>query len=157
MAAKNYWMLVSSAENFEISRSRGFDVAGMKSRHEKKAINVQPGDKVLFYLTKIMAFGGAAEVTSPYRVEKSVIWPCSSRKGEIYPFRFDIEMETACEPGAYASVKEFYEQVEYLKKWPAPHWRLGFQGNVHLLPREDYVLIKKKVNAAKRQAAKVAG
>ena len=41
-----YWMLVSSEENFERSRARGFDIASMKSRHRKKAERVQPGDKV---------------------------------------------------------------------------------------------------------------
>ena len=157
MPSKNYWMLVSSAENFEISRRRGFDVAGMKSRHEKKAMEVKPGDKVIFYLTKVMAFGATAEVTSTYRVEKSTIWPCSSRKGEIYPFRFDIEIEDACPEGGYAPVLDLHKKMEYLKKWPAEHWRLAFQGNVHRLPRQDYLLIKKAVDAGSRRAARTAG
>ncbi len=46
---RTYWMLVSSAENFETSRSRGFDLAGMKSRHGKKPAEVRPGDKVVYY------------------------------------------------------------------------------------------------------------
>jgi hypothetical protein len=51
-----YWMLVSSADNLETSRGRGFDLAGMKSRHRKKAEKVQPGDRVLFYVTGRQAF-----------------------------------------------------------------------------------------------------
>lgn len=40
-----YWMLVSSADNFETTRTRGFDLAGMKSRHGKKAAEVKPGTR----------------------------------------------------------------------------------------------------------------
>ena len=60
----NYWMLVSSAANFETSRARGFDLAGMKSRHRKKAEKVERGDRVLFYVTGLQCFGGAATATS---------------------------------------------------------------------------------------------
>jgi hypothetical protein len=38
-----HWLLVSSPENFETSRARGFDLAGMKSRHRKKAESVREG------------------------------------------------------------------------------------------------------------------
>ena len=36
-------------------------------------------------------------------------------------------------------------RLEYLRKWPAEHWRLGFQGNVHRLPKADYELIALEV------------
>ena len=35
--------------------------------------------------------------------------------------------------------------MSYKKKWPAEHWRLAFQGNVHRLPAEDYELIRSKI------------
>ena len=43
------WLLVSSPDNFERSRARGFDVAGMKSRHRRKWERVVPGDRILLY------------------------------------------------------------------------------------------------------------
>ena len=52
-----HWLLVSSPENFEVSRARGFDIAGMKSRHRKKAETVAAGDTVLFYLVGLKAVG----------------------------------------------------------------------------------------------------
>ena len=58
------WLLVSSPDNFERSRARGFDVAGMKSRHRRKWERVVPGDRILFYLTGVNAIGGVARVTS---------------------------------------------------------------------------------------------
>ena len=40
-----YWMLVNSEENFERSRARGFDIAGMKSRHRKKPSRSSPATR----------------------------------------------------------------------------------------------------------------
>ncbi len=42
----NHWMLVSSPENFEISRGLGFGLAGMQLQYRKKAIDVRIGDEV---------------------------------------------------------------------------------------------------------------
>ncbi|MDQ3855512.1 MAG: EVE domain-containing protein [Chloroflexota bacterium] len=140
----NYWMLVSSAENFETSRRRGFDLAGMKSRHGKKAADVRPGDKVIFYLTGAMAFGGTAEVTGEAVYSEEPIWT-SKKDGELYPHRFPIRLEAATEPGEYVPAARLVEAMQYTKKWPAEHWRLAFQGNVHRLPREDYEFIRDAV------------
>ncbi|MDP9381588.1 MAG: EVE domain-containing protein [Chloroflexota bacterium] len=139
-----YWMLVSGANNFETSRARGFDIAGMKSRHGKKAAEVRPGDKVIFYLTGVMAFGGTAEVTGEAFYAEDPIW-CSSKAGEAYPHRFPIRMEVAAEPNEYVPAAELVEPMSHTKKWPAQHWRLAFQGNVHRLPAEDYELIRQAI------------
>lgn len=141
---KTYWMLVSSAENFETSRARGFDLAGMKSRHGKKAAEVRPGDKVLFYLTGVMAFGGAAEVTGEATYSEEPIWT-SAKQGELYPHRFPIRVEVAAPPGEYASAVDLVKAMQHTKRWPEEHWRLAFQGNVHRLRPGDYELIKSAV------------
>ena len=39
-----HWPLVSSPLNFETSQLGGFDVAGMKTRWRKAALEVQPGE-----------------------------------------------------------------------------------------------------------------
>ncbi len=139
-----YWMLVSSAENFETSRRRGFDIAGMKSRHGKKAAEVRLGDKVVYYLTGVMAFGGTAEVTGPAEYQEEPIWT-SSRDGEVYPYRFPVTLETAAEPGEYVPAADLVAPMQHTKKWPEAHWRLAFQGNVHRLPKEDYELIRRSI------------
>ena len=150
----NYWMLVSSEDNFERSRSRGFEIAGMKSRHRKKAERVEPGDKVVFYLTKVQAFGGTAEVTSPFFDSDEEIWE-SGKKQELYPFRFEVRPEVACEPGDFLAVEPIRGKLQYLKKWPAEHWRLAFQGNVHSLPKKDYETILSLLKAHVKKKTKV--
>jgi hypothetical protein len=142
--APTYWMLVSSPENFERSRARGFDLAGMKSRHGKKAERVKAGDKVIFYLTGVQAFGGTAEATGPAYEDHEPIWD-SKKEGEDYPFRFPIRLLYACPKDDYVAVAPLVPMIRYLRKWPAEHWRLGFQGNVHSLPKEDWDLISLEV------------
>ena len=151
MAEPNYWMLVSSLENFLLSREKGFTIAGMKSRHRKKAEKVRPGDKVIFYLTGVLKFGGIAEATSGYSEDHSPLWE-SKKKGEEYPFRFSIKPQTILGEQDFLPAEVMARQMDYVKKWPAEHWRLAFQGNVHLLPQADYELLEREMRAVSAPA-----
>ncbi len=135
-----HWLLVSSPENFEVSRARGFDIAGMKSRHRKKAETVAAGDTVLFYLVGRKAIGGWASVTGHYTEDDSHIWD-SRKEGEEYPFRFPIEIQCALSPKNFVEVEPLIDALEYPKRWPRANWTLAFQGNVHRLSDHDHALI----------------
>ena len=54
-------------------------------------------------------------------------------------------------PDQYLDVREIAPGMAYTKKWPAEHWRLAFQGNLHEIPREDY----EKIAGMMREAAGV--
>jgi hypothetical protein len=140
-----YWVIVGSKENYEISRSHGFTLQGIKSRHRKKAEQIQPGDKLIYYVTGVMALGGIVTVESPYFEESTPVWVCSSNKraAELYPFRFKITpyLIPSQEEGLIP-VEPLHSQLQYLKKWPEKNWTLGFQGNVHLWPEKDYRLVE---------------
>ncbi len=144
------WMLVSSPENFETSRARGFDVAGMKSRHRKKAEKVQPGDRVLFYLTGLQAFGGLATATGTYYNAEEPIW-ISKKDGEQYPFRFPITPDVILQPDQFVKAVDLLPRLEWVKKWPVANWQLAFQGNVHALTEQDFAAIEAAVREAARQ------
>jgi EVE domain len=135
-----HWLLVSSPENFEVSRARGFDIAGMKSRHRKKAETVQAGDTVLFYLVGRKAIGGWAEVTGTFFEDDSHLWD-SRKEGEEYPFRFPIKIQRALSPTDFVEVEPLIDALEYPKRWPRANWTLAFQGNVHKLSGHDHDLI----------------
>ncbi len=110
MAEVNHWMLVSSLENFRLSKEYGFTLAGMKSRHRKKAEKVRPGDKVVFYLTGVQQFGGIAEATSEYSEDHSPLWE-SKKKGEDYPFRFSMN------PRSSLMKKDFSRPSLWRARW----------------------------------------
>ena len=62
----SHWMIVMSPENFEITRERGFDMVGLKSRHRKKAERMALGDRVLFYVAGSQVFPLTATVNSTF-------------------------------------------------------------------------------------------
>lgn len=135
----NYWLLVTHPDNFEIMKAK--NIAAMKAKRKSFAGQVKVGDKVVFYLTKIGKFGGVAEFASAVREDKSKIFT-EEKPGETHPWRFDIKFEVKLSPEDYKSAEIFKDKLKYLKKWPAKYWKLGFQGNVHEIPEEDYETIK---------------
>ena len=54
-----------------------------------------------------------------------------------------MKFEVKLSEDGYVPAEEFKDKLKYLKKWPAKYWKLGFQGNVHEIPKEDYVTLKK--------------
>jgi EVE domain len=150
------WMLVSGADNFEVSRTMGFTVAGMKERHRRKAERVQPGDRVLFYLTGIQKFGGTATVTDTYYEDRgNPIWQ-SKKTGEYpYPWRFSIKPDLVLLSEQFVSAEKLLPDLDWVKKWPPNHWQLAFQGNVHVLSDKDFDAIESAIKEAAREKAAV--
>ena len=136
-----YWIVVGAEENMRIAEARGFDFFGFKSTRRSEASQMKPGDKLIFYLTKIMKFGGLAVVTSDYYEDHTPVFKSEKKPGEDYPFRVRVKPEIVLAPSQYLDVREIAPRMQYTKKWPAEHWRLAFQGNLHQIPEEDYQLI----------------
>ncbi|HEV2128501.1 MAG TPA: EVE domain-containing protein [Thermomicrobiales bacterium] len=146
MANQQYWVLVSSADNFQATKDRGFTVQGIKSRHRKKAEQMKPGDKLVYYLTGRKVFAGTATVTSEYFEGDDLIWMSKNRKKdgspENYPFRVEIEPEVVADEDTWIDAEPVARQMIHARKWPEQNWTLAFQGNVHNVPVEDYELIR---------------
>lgn len=96
------------------------------------------------------AFAGISTIASEYFESDEIIWKSGNAKraGEEYPFRVKIEGDLALDNDDFISAEPLARKMTYAKKWPAEHWTLAFQGNVHLVPEEDYVLIRKAIEAA---------
>ena len=144
----NYWIVVGSPENFGVARRRGFDMFGFKSTRRREAGEMKPGDKLIFYLTGVMKFGGVATVRSDYFEDHTPVFKSEKKPGEDYPFRVKASPDLLLDQGDWLDVKEIAPRLAYTKKWPAEHWRLAFQGNLHRIPQEDYDLILREEQAA---------
>lgn len=134
----NYWLLVTHPANFEVMKQ--ISIAAMKAKRKNYADRVKRGDEVVFYLTKIGKFGGTAEFVSTVREEKTKIFT-EEKPGEVHPWRFDVKFEVKLDEKDYIPAENFKDKLKYLKKWPAKYWKLGFQGNVHEIPVDDYKLL----------------
>ncbi|MEO6196669.1 MAG: EVE domain-containing protein [Dehalococcoidia bacterium] len=137
-----YWIVVGSEENMRIAESRGWDIFGFKSTRRNEVARMKPGDSLIFYLNKIMKFGGVAEVTSEYFEDHEKTFRSSKKPKEDYPFRVTIKPVIALTPEQYLDVREIGPTLEFTRKWPAEHWRLAFQGNLHEIPESDYKRIR---------------
>ena len=67
------WIVVGSAENFEALRGRDFDLCAFKSSRRRETEAMRPGDRLVFYLTKVVQFGGISEVTGAGYEDESEI------------------------------------------------------------------------------------
>ena len=143
----SYWIVVGSEENMRIAEARGFDIFGFKSTRRGEVAQMRPDDKLIFYLTKIMKFGGLAGVTSEYFEDHTKLFKSEKKPQEDYPFRVSVKPEIILAPDQYLDVKEIAPRMQYPKKWPPEHWRLAFQGNLHQIPQEDYELILSEMKA----------
>jgi len=132
-----YWIVVGSEENMRIAESRGFDIFGFKSTRRSEVSTMEPGDKLIFYLTKIMKFGGLAKVTSGYFEDHTKVFKSEKKPGEDYPFRVKVKPEIILAPDQYLDVREIAPTLAFTQRW-GDNWRLAFQGNLHEIPQEDY-------------------
>lgn len=144
MAETGYWIIVGSPENLAVTRERGFTIQGMKSRHRKKAEQMNPGDKLIYYVTGVKAFGGIVTITSDYFEDHTPIWRSTNPKkqDEDYPFRVRIEPDVVLPEGGALPAEQVARGMHHVQKWPAQNWTLAFQGNVHKIDQHDYELIR---------------
>ncbi len=73
------WILTASVENHAATEARGFSVIGIKERNRRRAMEIEPGDVLVLYLTKVSSFAGAIRVTGELFEDRERIWPVSRR------------------------------------------------------------------------------
>ncbi|MBK5117870.1 MAG: EVE domain-containing protein [Thermoleophilia bacterium] len=152
-AAKT-WILTGCLENFQINVERGFDVIGLKERRIRQAEQFEPGDRVIFYVTGIKAFGGIARVRSPMFEDREPIWPQGKNKHpEDYPWRVEAEPELVLAEAAFIPAESLLGELEHLGKWPAEHWHLAFQGQLRTISEADSKLLTGRMEAAAKSPA----
>jgi predicted RNA-binding protein len=142
------WVLTGSPENFAATRERGFRVIGMKERRRRLAEQIAPGDLIAFYLTKVQAFGGIVRVTGEMYEDRTKIWPGKPVKADPYPWRFETEPVLVLEEERWVPAEELAGELEHVRKWPAEHWRLAFQGQLRPVSEADSGLIETRLREA---------
>jgi predicted RNA-binding protein len=147
MAAKT-WILTGSPENFAATRERGFSVIGMKEMRRNMAEQIEPGDEIVFYLTRIKAFGGVVRVTGEMYEDRTKIWPGKPGKVDPYPWRFDTEPVLILDEHEYVPAEELAPQLEHVRKWPLEHWTLAFQGQLRTVSDADSALLRERLREA---------
>ncbi len=145
--AHNFWMIVCNPDNFRITRNLGFTQQGLKSQHRRKVQRIEPGDRVLYFVSGDRRFTATATATSSYVEDDSPVWV--KEGGAEWPYRIQIKPEVILEDHQYIDANLLAPRLDYVKRWPPENWYMAFQGNLHLLPKNDFLLIEDEMKKLK--------
>jgi hypothetical protein len=152
----SHWMIVTTPENFEITRERGYNALGLKARHRKKAERMSAGDRVLFYISHARVFPATATVAAGFFEDHRVIWRNNERRPDVFPWRVPIRPEVVLEPYEWLDARQIAPRLLYVKRWAPEDWALAFQGQIHLLSASDFLLIEREMRrVVERRACRV--
>jgi hypothetical protein len=141
------WILTGSPENYAATREHGFTVIGIKERNRPRALQIEPGDRIVLYLTKVMAFAASIRITGELYEERSKIWPGKPSNPDAYPWRFQTEPELVLDEQRWLPAQELAAQLEHVRKWPPEHWKLAFQGQLRTISEADSRLLSERMRA----------
>ncbi len=149
-----YWIVVGSPDNFQTAIDRGFDLFGFKSTRRKASSEMEPGDKLVFYLTGIKMFGGIATVKSDSFEDHTKIFKSEKKPEEDYPYRVKTKADIILKEDDMLYVPDYVPMLEFTKKGETRSWAMHFQGNLHRISEADYKLLEKDMKARKKAKAK---
>jgi hypothetical protein len=142
------WVLTGSVDNFRATREHGFRVIGAKEGRRRMAEQIAPGDHIVFYLTGIQAFGGIVRVTGEMFEDRQKLWPGKPGKADPYPWRFETEPLLVLDEDSFVPAEDVALELEHVRKWPAEHWQLAFQGQLRAVPHADAELLESRLREA---------
>ena len=146
--APQTWVLTGSPENFAATRDHGFEVIGLKERRRAFAEQILPGDRIVLYVTTVMAFGASIRVTGELFEDRTKLWPGKPGKADPYPWRFPTEPELVLEEAEWVPAEELVDELEHIRKWPRAHWTLAFQGQIRAVSESDADALLEHMRAA---------
>jgi hypothetical protein len=147
------WVLTGSLDNFRATREHGFRVIGAKERRRRMAEQIEPGDRIVFYVTGVQAFGGIVRVTGDLYEDRERLWPGKPGNPDAYPWRFETEPEVVLDENEFVHAVEVVGHLEHAAKWPAENWPLAFQGQLRTVSEADARLLERRIREAAPAAA----
>jgi hypothetical protein len=148
----------------------------MKERRRRQAEQMRAGDEIVFYVTGVQEFGGIARVTSEMYEDRTPIWPDGTAAAappdqpvaaasaaprqrkkkypEAYPWRVDAEPDLILDEEDFVPAVELACELEHVRKWPAEHWQLAFQGQLRTVGAADARILRERIEAAPKAAAR---
>jgi hypothetical protein len=135
--APHTWILTGSPENYAVTRDLGFTLIGMKERRRNQAEQMAPGDRIVLYLTQVSAFAASITLISELFEDRTPVWPGKPGKADAYPWRFESRPELVLDDDARLHAEVVKDELDHIRKWPAEHWKLAFQGQLRTVSEHD--------------------
>ncbi|MDA1010165.1 MAG: EVE domain-containing protein [Chloroflexi bacterium] len=138
------WIVVGTPENFEVLRKRKFDIAAFKSSRQKQSSEMQPGDRLVYYLTGQVQFGGVVEVTGEaYQDDAEIGLYSEGKEGEDFPYRIATKPVVIAKPGREVEVREITDLLDKTRKFGPKKLGMCFRGNLHRITDGDLQVIER--------------
>ncbi len=149
---KSYWIVTTNPDNFQIAKSRKFDLLGLRAQHKRKVQRIENGDQLLLYITHLRVFSLTATVEKPFFEDASPIW---EKEGESnFPYRIGIKPDLVLEPTQYLDASHIAPRMDYVKRWVPEMWFMAFEGSLHLISKSDFYMISEEIRKASETTTK---
>ena len=138
----NYYMIITDRYDYECDVKNAFECAGFPARNEKSARKMEPGDKIIFYVTKKSVFMAAVEVTGSYFYSQQQIWVDPY---DLWCHRVKTKPLTYIEnvkDGVF--IKDIWDNLEFIKN--KGKWGSQVQGSFRRISEHDYNEIYKHIS-----------
>ncbi len=142
------WILTGSPENYEATKDHDFTVIGLKERNRARALGIESGDRIVLYLTRVMAFAASIRVEGEMYEDRAKIWPGEPGKADIYPWRFHTSPEIVLDEPLWVPAQSLVGRLGHIAKWPEEHWTLAFQGQIRSVSDHDAQILTERLGAA---------
>ena len=132
------WILTGSPENFAATRAHDFSVIGLKERRRRQALEIEPGERIVFYLTQ----RDGLRRERPDR-RRALRGPHAdlARQGQearSLPVALPDSSPNGSSPSAaWIPAESLVDELEHIGKWPREHWKLAFQGQLRTVSEAD--------------------
>ena len=148
-APRNYWMVSVGHSYFATSKERGFDLLGLGKAHKKRVQRMEVGDRVLYYVLDWRVFATVATITSTYFEDHTKVWEWPE-PGEDLPYRVRLRPVIVLKEGEFIDARLVAPRMQYVRKWTPEHWPLAFLGLLHLIPKEDFMMLEDEMHKRTR-------
>jgi len=118
----------------------------MKQRRRNQALEIEPGDRIVFYLTQRKSFAGAVTITGELFEDRTKVWPGKPGNPDSYPWRFTTEPELILDEDQWLPAEDVALELEHVRKWPPEHWTLAFQGQLRTISAADAELLMARLH-----------
>ena len=123
------WILTGSLDNFRATRDHGFRVIGAKEGRRGMAEQIEPGDRIVFYVTGVQAFGGIVRGhRRDVRGPREDLARQAGQGGHLPVALRDRAGDRARRGRLRARRRARRASSSTSRKWPAEHWHAGLPG-----------------------------
>jgi hypothetical protein len=137
VAEPRTWILTGSPENHAATAERGHTLIGCKERRRRQAEQMEPGDRIVLFATRALAFAASIRLTSGMFEDRTPVWPVTRGREDQYPWRFHAEPELVLDDQQWLPAEAVNHKLEHVRKWPAAHWTLAYQGQLRTISEHD--------------------